>query len=241
MNAELLKMRLMALPRWTVVALLLAVVATGVLLDIFPRDDAEGFLGVMSTVARDATEIAAILLGAWAATVEFSAGTLQRTLTAQADRSRVLVAKLVVLVLAVAALGLAVAAAGAGLVEVAASQNGVDLDEGEVARVMFAGVPAPIAVAVIAFGLGLLTRSLGGAITLTLAFIFVLSGFMGLLPSLERIMYSTFESELTAHLAGQVDPGADVHPLPVAALGVVVWAVVLLVPGWFRFLLDDLK
>lgn len=241
MNAELLKMRLMALPRWTAVALLLAIVVTGVLLDVFPRDDAAGFIGIMSTVARDGTEIAAILLGAWAATVEFGAGTLQRTLTAQADRSRVLVAKLVVLVLAVAALGLAVAAAGTGLVEVAASQNGVDLDEGDLVRAMFAGVPAPIAVAVISFGLGLLTRSLGGAVTLTLSFIFVFSGFLSILPALERIMYSTFESELTAHLAGQVAPGADVHPLPVAALGVIVWAVVLLVPGWLRFLRDDLK
>ena len=54
-------------------------------------------------------------------------------------------------------------------------------------------------------------------------------------------MYATFEGDMTSRLAGEAVPGADVHSLPVAVLGVLVWAVVLLVPGWLRFLRADLK
>lgn len=241
MTAELLKLRLLALPRWTAVAVLAGVVVTGAMLDVFPRDDGAAFIGVMSSVASLLTEVAAIVLGAWAATLEFGSGTLQRTLTAQADRTRVLLAKLGVLVLAVAALAIAAAAAGGGLVDVVTRQQGIDLDRGDLAQAMFANVPAAIAVAVLSFGLGLLARSLSGAITVTLTFVLVLPGILSLLPDVNRFMYATFEGDMTNRLAGGVPPGAEVHSLPVAVLGVVVWAAVLLVPGWLRFLRDDLR
>ena len=241
MNAELTKLRLLPLPRWTAVTVLAGVVITGAILDIFPREDDAGFISVMSTVASLLMEIAGIVLGAWAATLEFNSGTLQRTLTAQADRTRVLAAKLGVLVLTVAALGIAVAVTGAGLVDVATTQNGIDLDLGDLARVMFANVPAAVAVAVVAFGLGLLTRSLGGAITVALTFVFVLAGVLSFLPALNRLMYATFEGDMTSRLAGEVVPGVEVHSLPVAVLGVIAWALVILVPGWLRFLRADLK
>lgn len=241
MNAELTKLRLLPLPRWTAVVVLAGVVITGAILDIFPPDDGADFTSVMSTVANLLMDISAIVLGAWAATLEFNSGTLQRTLTAQADRSRVLAAKLGVLVLAVAALGIAVAVTGAGLVDVATTQNGIDLDRGDLARAMFANVPAAVAVAVVSFGLGLLTRSLGGAITLALTFIFVLTGLLSFLPRVGRFMYTTFEGDMTSRLAGQVVPGAEAYSLPVAVLGVIAWAVVFLIPGWLRFLRADLK
>ncbi|WP_029431734.1 ABC transporter permease [Blastococcus sp. URHD0036] len=241
MNAELLKLRLLALPRWTAIAVLGGVVVTGAMLDVFPRDDGAAFIGVMGTVTSLLTEIAAIVLGAWAATLEFNSGALQRTLTAQADRSRVLLAKLGVLVLAVAALAIAAAAAAGGLVDVVTRQQGIDLDRGELARTLFANVPAAITVTVVAFGLGLLTRSIGGAITVALTFVLVLPGLLVFLPAVNRLVYATFEGDMTSRLAGDVAPGVEVHSLPVAVLGVVVWAVVLLVPGWLRFLRDDLK
>ncbi len=241
MNAEFLKLRLLSLPRWTAVAVLAGVVVTGAMLDVFPRDDGAGFISVMSTVTSLLTEVAAIVLGSWAATLEFGSGTLQRTLTAQADRTRVLLAKLTVLVLAVAALALAAAAAAGGLVDVVTRQQGIDLDRGDLAQVLLANVPAAITVSVIAFGLGLLTRSIGGALTVTLTFVLVLPGILVLVPDVSRYVYATFEGDMTTRLAGDVAPGAEVHSLPVAVLGVLVWAVVLLVPGWLRFLRDDLK
>jgi ABC-2 type transport system permease protein len=240
-NAELLKLRLLALPRWTAVAVLGGVVVTGAMLDVFPRDDGAAAIGVMSTVTSLLTEIAAIVLGAWAATLEFGSGTLQRTLTAQADRNRVLVAKLGVLVLAVAALAIAAAAAGGGLVDVVTRQQGIDLDRGGLAQTMFANVPAAIVVAVVSFGLGLLTRSIGGAITVALTFVLVLPGILTFLPDVNRFVYASFEGDMTSRLAGEIPPGVDIHSLPVAVLGVLVWAVVLLVPGWLRFRRDDLK
>jgi ABC-type transport system involved in multi-copper enzyme maturation permease subunit len=236
-----MKLRLLALPRWTAVAVLGGVVVTGAMLDVFPRDDGAAFIGVMSNVASALTEIAAIVLGAWAATLEFGSGTLQRTLTAQADRTRVLVAKLGVLVLAVAALAIAAAAAGGGLIDIVTRQQGIDVDRGDLAQAMFGNVPAAITVSVVAFGLGLLTRSIGGAITVALTVVLVLPGILLILPDVNRFMYATFEGDMTSRLTGNVAPGADVHSLPVAVLGVVVWALVLLVPGWLRFLRDDLK
>ena len=242
MRAEIAKLRLLPLPRWTVVAVLTGVVLTGLLLDVFPREDGAGFIGLMSSVADLLMEIAAIVLGAWAATLEFNSGTLQRTLTAQADRSRVLIAKLTVLLLTVTLLGLAVAAAGGGLVDLATHQHGIDVDRGDLARAMFANVPGPIFAAAVAFGLGLLTRSLGGALTVALTFVFVLTGILGFLPAVNRLMYTKFEGDLTSRLADDVVAGGpEVHSLPVALLGVVVWAAALLVPGWARFLRSDLK
>ena len=236
-----MKLRLLALPRWTAVAVLGGVVVVGTLLDVFPQDDGADFIRLMGTATFLLPEIAAIVLGAWAATLEFGSGTLQRTLTAQADRSRVLLAKLGVLVLAVAALALAAALAGGGLVDLVTRQQGVDLDRGDLVRAMLANVPAAIAVSVVAFGLGLLTRSIGGAITVTLTFVLVLPGILVILPDVNRFMYATFEGDMISRLAGDVAPGADVHSLPVAVLGIVAWALVLLVPGWLRFLRDDLK
>jgi ABC-type transport system involved in multi-copper enzyme maturation permease subunit len=240
-NAEIMKLRLLALPRWTAVIVLGGVVLVGALLDAFPRDDGDDFLNLMSTATFLLGEIAAIVLGAWAATLEFGSGTLQRTLTAQADRSRVLLAKLGVVVLAAGALALAAALAGGGLVDLVARQQGVDIDGGDVLQTMLANVPAAVAVAVVAFGLGLLTRSIGGAITVTLTFVLVLPGILVILPDVNRFMYASFEGDMISRLAGDVAPGADVHSLPVAVLGVVVWALVLLVPGWLRFGRDDLK
>jgi ABC-type transport system involved in multi-copper enzyme maturation permease subunit len=240
-NAELTKLRLLALPRWTAVAVLGGVVVVGALLDVFPRDDGAGFIDLMNTTTFLLGEIAAIVLGAWAATLEFGSGTLQRTLTAQADRTRVLAAKLAVLVLAVAALALAAAAAGGGVVDLVTRQQGIDLDRGDLAQVMLANVPATIAVSVVAFGLGLLTRSIGGAIAVTLTFVAVLPGILVILPDVNQFMYATFSDDMVSHLADDVTPGADVHSLPVAVLGVLAWALVLLVPGWVRFLRDDLK
>jgi ABC-2 type transport system permease protein len=242
MKAEIAKLRLLPLPRWTAVAVIAGVVLTGLLLDVFPRQEGAAFISVMSTVSSLLMEIAAIVLGAWAATLEFNSGTLQRTLTAQADRSRVLIAKLTVLLLAITILGLAIAAAAGGLVDLATHQHGIEVDRGDLARALFANVPGPIFAAAVSFGLGLLTRSLGGAITVALTFIFVLTGILGFLPSVNRLMYTKFEGDLTSRLAGEVVAGGpEVHSLPVALLGVVAWALVLLVPGWIRFLRSDLK
>ena len=58
----------------------------------------------------------------------------------------------------------------------------MDLERSDVARVMLANVPGSIAVAIVSFGLGLLIRSLGSAITVAPTFVFVLAGVFSPLP-----------------------------------------------------------
>lgn len=241
MNAELLKFRLMALPRWSALAAFGVVLLTGALLAIFPRADGAAFIGVMDLVTDYFVELVAIVIGAWAATLEFSSGTLQRTLTAQADRTRVLAAKLAVVVGAVALLGLAAAFAGGGLVDLAAHQNGVPLDRGDLARALLSTIPGAVTSAVIGFGLGLLTRSVGGAVTVALMFIYVLAGVLSFVPRVNDLMYSKFETDLGTRIAGSVPADADIHSLPVALLGVLAWAALLIIPGWILFQRADLK
>ena len=68
-----------------------------------------------------------MVIGVWLSTLDFTAGTTQRTLTAEPRRDRVPMGKLAVCLLAGAGIGLWVAAAGGGLTQLAANHAGVDV------------------------------------------------------------------------------------------------------------------
>jgi ABC-type transport system involved in multi-copper enzyme maturation permease subunit len=90
MNSELLKLRSLPTPRWTLAGVVAAFVITIVVAAIIgPRDGAVVFLLAVGLP----TSIASIVLGAWMAGVEYGQGTIRRALTADPRRLRLVGAK----------------------------------------------------------------------------------------------------------------------------------------------------
>lgn len=237
MSGEIAKLRYLALPRWTAGSVLAIALLVGAALLVFPPSKTDDFTGIPAFAVGTVFGIAAIVFAVWVASIEFGAGTLQRTLTAEPNRHRVLGFKLTGALVGTAIVGLAAAAASAGLADIAASNAGVDLDKGDLARRVFSQVPSGLAYAGVGFGFGLLTRSMGGGITLALALAFILDGILGFVPGLENIGFGRLTHDLTGGLAGdEAQTG-----MGLALLGSLAWVVVVLIPGWLRFVRGDLK
>ena len=238
MNAELAKLRYLPLPRWTGAAVAAAVLIVGAALLVVAPDDPGKYVSVPNTAIGISAGLAAMAFGVWMATLEFSAGTLQRTLTAEPDRNRVLAGKLVVTLAATAIIGLAIAAGAGGLSQLAAGHADIAIDEGDLASALFGLVPEWIAQAAIGFGFGLLARSTGGGIAMTLAFVLALDGLISYIPGAEDYSFGQLSQDLSNGITGT---GGTANGLAVALLGTVAWCVVIIVPGWLRFARGDLK
>jgi len=238
MSGEIAKLKYLALPRWTAGSVLAISLIVGAVLLIFPPSSALKYATIPAFAMGTAFGIAAIVFGVWSASVEFSSGTLQRTLTAEPLRGRVLGSKLICVLGGTAIVGLAAAAASAGLSEIAASQAGLSLDDGDLAKQLFSQVPAGLAFAAVGFAFGLLTRSMGGGITLALALAFIADGIIGFIPGFENLGFGLLTHDVTTGLSGE---GATTHSLGAAAFGSLVWVVIVMVPGWLRFTRGDLK
>jgi ABC-2 type transport system permease protein len=238
MRAEIAKVRYLPLPRWTALAVAVAVIALGIILLLIGALESEKYVSIAGDVVNNIATFAAIILGVWISTLEFGAGTMQRTLTAEPKRSRVLTDKLVVLMAGVLIGGLFVAAASGGLVHIAGTGHHVTIDNGELAATLFGAVPSWIAGGVVGFGAGLLTRSFGGGIAIALVFVLVLGGIVSFVPPLKHLSYTEVTSDMTNRIGGIGNPH---NGLGVAIIGTVIWCLILVVPGWVRFLRGDLK
>ena len=238
MNAEIAKLRYLPLPRWTAAAVLaVAVVTAGFLFGFRPK--AAGTYSDAMTVALNTVfSVAPIIIGVWFAALEFASGTMQRTLTAEPRRNRVLLAKLTVALAFVAVLTAAACAAGGGLTHLAAVRGGVDLNQATLARSVFSIIPDAVLTAVVGFGFGLLARSIGGGVTLALGFVFVVDGALNFVPWLKNYTFGQLSQDLTYHLGNL---GATQHSAIIGLLGSLVWLVIVVAPGWFIFLRADLK
>jgi ABC-2 type transport system permease protein len=236
--AEIAKVRYLPLPRWVALFVLAAAVITGAALIVVTPKSAGSYVDIPTLVVDQVLTIAAAVFGVWVAALEFSSGTLQRTLSAEPDRNRVLLAKLGLVLGAAAFVGAAAAATAGGLSNIAIVRADSSADVGDLARSVFAIIPDGILAAAIGFGFGLLARSLGGGITLALAFLYVLSGVLAFIPGLKNVAYIQASSDLTAALSGTGETG---HSGPVALLILICWLAVIVVPGWVLFVRADLK
>ncbi len=238
LRAEIAKTRYLPLPRLTATAVMSAAVITGAALIVFRPRNPQNYISISSTAVIQVLDIAVMVFGVWVAALEYGSGTLQRTLTAEPDRNRVLVSKLVVVLIGSAVLGAAAAATVGGLTHLAIVRTNAPIGAGDLARAVFAAVPDGIFAAAIGFGFGLLARSMGGGITFGLVFLFVLSGVLSFIPGVKSISYGQASSDLTSGIARQ---GDTVHGVGIALLIMFVWSIVVVAPGWFTFLRADLK
>jgi len=238
MSAELVKLRYLPLARWTAAVLAAITLVMGVALLITAPTDPEKYISIPNTVVNMATWVSAMVVGVWLATLDFSAGTMQRTLTAEPRRDRVLAAKLAVVLLAGAAIGLGVAAAGGGVTHLAATHAGVSIDDGDLAAALFGQAPEVIAAAALGFAFGLLTTSLGGGIAVGIVFVLVFDGFVSFIPGAQDYTYGQLTQDLSNGITGV---GETKNALGVAIVGTLLWCVALITPGWVRFLRSDLK
>jgi ABC-2 type transport system permease protein len=238
MRTELTKLRYLPTPRWTAAVVAAAVLIVGAALLIVAPDDATKYFTVPNLAVGLIASLGAIVLGVWFATLEFSSNTLQRTLTAEPDRNRVLASKLAVTLAATAITGLAVAAAAGGLSHLAANHAGIDLDDGDLAAALFGLVPEWISSAMIGFGFGLLSRSLGGGLAMSLAFVLAFDGLISFIPGASDYTYGQLSQDLSNNITGY---GETINGLSISLLGTLAWCAVIVVPGWLRFLRGDLK
>jgi ABC-2 type transport system permease protein len=237
-RAELAKVRYLPLPRWTAAVVAATAVIVGIVLIAIEPDNSEKYVAIPSAAVGTIAEFAAIVFAVWLATLEFSSGTMQRTLTAEPNRSRVLTDKLVVVLVAVVAAGLLAAATAGGLSHLAANHAGIKIDNGELAGQLFGSVPAWAAAAAVGFGFGLLARAFGGGIAAGLVFVLAFDGLVSFIPGLKYLTFGQLTHDLTNGIGGL---GETENSLGVAILGTVVWCALIVVPGWIRFLRSDLK
>ena len=238
MNAELLKLRYLPTARWTAAFVAGVVVIVGVVLLVVAPSDPDKYVSISNATVGLVTELAAVVFGVWLATLEFSAGTLQRTLTAEPDRKRVLGNKLLLTLAVVAVGGLLVAASAGGLAHLAANRAGVEIDDGDLAGQLFGAVPTWVAGAAVGFGFGLLARSLGGGIAVSLVFLLAFDGIISFIPGVQDYTYGQLSADLSNGIGGT---GSTQNGVAVALLGTIAWCALILTPGWVRFLRGDLK
>lgn len=150
--AEIAKVRYLPLPRWVALFVLAAAVITGAALIVITPESPDSYISIPSVTVDQVVAIAATVFGVWVAALEFSSGTVQRTLTAEPDRNRVLLAKLGVALVASAVVGAAAAATAGGLSNIAIIRAGSSADVGDLARSIFSIVPDGIISAVVGFG-----------------------------------------------------------------------------------------
>jgi ABC-2 type transport system permease protein len=237
-KAELAKVRYLSLPRYTAALVAAAVIITGIVLFVVAPSRPEKYIDIPDAVIATIIQFAAIVFGVWLSTLEFSAGTMQRTLTAEPNRSRVLSDKLVVVILVTLVAGLLVAAAAGGFSHLAATRADVHIDNGRLAGTFFGAIPSWIAGGIVGFGAGLLTRSLGGGIAVALIFVLAFDGVVSFIPPLKHLAYGQLTTDMTDQTGGVGNP---YNGLGVAILGTIIWCLILVVPGWLRFLRGDLK
>lgn len=241
MRSELLKVRSMPTPRWTLIALLVclalgigASVAWGVGEDAVALDLAVSF----------PTFVGSLVFGVWMAGVEFGQDTLRRTLAADPGRLRMVFSKLAVALIVIVVTTVGLMVAGGVLFDLAGSSHPESIDPGQAARMIASTLLSNLIVAVIGMGLTLLTRSMAGGLTITLIFFFVLDTALSFAPKVGDYSLGTVTGDLDSAIRGTDEVafgGSTTHEPAIAALLTFAWLAVLFGAGIMRTLRSDVK
>jgi ABC-2 type transport system permease protein len=234
-RAELEKLRSLPTPRYTVAAaagLLVAVMAIAWMVGPESWDDYETALEIAAGLG---TAIASIVLAVWIVALEYGQGTVRRALTAEPRRGRLLTAKLAIGLGSVAALTVAVWALAIPLSAAATSGLDVSVEIGGIVDGALAALVSNLIIAAAGFGIALLTRSMAGAMTATLAFVLILDTALSAVPGVGEFTLGTAILAITEPISGE--EGEYTVGLGVAIAA--AWLVVLVGVGALRFTRGD--
>lgn len=231
MRAELLKMRALPTPRWTLAACL-ACTAIALVVTAFAGvgEDEDVAIGLGVELP---TAVASIVLGAWIVGLEYGSATMRRTLTADPRRVRLFRAKAGVALMAALALTLLCFVIFA-LVFPPLAGDETDRGTLDVMGIFLAAVPGNAVACVVAALIALLTRSMGGGVTAALIFILVLDTALGAIPTVGDYVLSSAGYDIYQAIRDEGDP-----EVVRAVLVTFAWLAVLSVVGVGRFARSD--
>lgn len=240
MPAEMLKLRSMPTPLWCGVAVIVAFLAG---LAITFGWGAGSDLASTVLIALS-TQVAAIVLGVWIFGVEYGQRTLRRTLTADPDRRRLIVAKLSVVLLIVAAATALLYLLALPLYGLANSGHDFAFHTGDLIRAGAAAIFANLAYVLVGAAFAMITASMAGGMTAALVFIFVLDGLLSLVPGLEDFAFGAAMADIEGAITGAASGGLAADPGPGAPFGALIvagWLAALLFLGSNRLVSGDAK
>lgn len=231
MTVELLKLRTLPTPRWTIIGAL-AVLVLAIVIAVFAGvgEDAATALG-----ADLPTVVAAVIIGVWIVGVEYGQRAMHRTLTADPRRGRVFASKLAAALLVAALLTVVVYAIAAIAFPPIASAHNEDLAAGDVLRMGLAALTSNLPAAAIGVGVGFITRSMAGGITIAMVFLFVIDAAASAIPHVGDYTFSAASFDVWQAIAGE---GGD-HNLVRAIAMLAVWVAAFLAAGYARFTRSD--
>lgn len=242
MTAELRKLVALPTPRWTLVATLAAVAIAALVAALAGPGKGADMVPVQLGIGL-ATNVGAIVLGAWMMGVEYGQKTIRRALSADPSRARLLLAKLGVVLGAVTVVTLVLSAVSAPVFSAIASAHGESMPIGDSLQFGLAALLNNLIYATVAFTLALLTRSMAGGMALALVFAFVIDTALGAIPVVGDYALSAALMDLTKQISGS--NLGDVHgpdPDVLRAIGVtVVWLTALIGVSVTRFTRTDVE
>lgn len=242
-RAEWIKIRTVRSTIWTLISLIvLSVGVTALSAGTAARGLADGTqpdpLGAFLTVGLNFGQVAAMVLGVLVISGEYGTGTVRSSVAAVPLRGRLVLAKALVLSSVLLVVGTVTAFAGffAANVFLRAEGIGASLSDDGVLRAMFGGGLYLAVLGIFAMAIGLLVRHTAGALTLSIALIFVLGNVTMLLPG----SLGEWTTKLMPGNAGgsvaQVAPfGLDLLDPWVGFAVFVGQTVLLLLPGTWLF------
>jgi ABC-type transport system involved in multi-copper enzyme maturation permease subunit len=242
MTAELRKLLALPTPRWTLVATLAAVAIAALVAALAGPGDGASMAPVQLGVGL-ATNVGAIVLGAWMMGVEYGQKTIRRALSADPSRARLLLAKLGVVLGAVTLVTIAVSAISAPVFSAIASAHGESMPIGDSLQYGLAALLNNLIYATVAFTLALLTRSMAGGMALALVFAFVIDTALSAIPVVGDYALSAALVDLMKQISGSTLGDTNgANPDVLRALGVtVVWMAALIGASVTRFTRTDVE
>lgn len=242
MTTELRKLLALPTPRWTLAATIFAAAVALLVAALAGPGDGADLTPVQVGIGL-ATNVGAIVLGAWMIGVEYGQRTLRRALSADPSRWRLLLAKLGVVLGAVTVVTLLVSAATAPLFSVIATAHGESMPIADSLQYGLAALLNNLIYATVAFALALVTRSMAGGMALALVFAFVIDGLLTLIPVVGGYALSAAVVDLMSELSGtQVLGAVDAEPEILQALAVTAaWLAALVGVSVTRFMRSDVE
>lgn len=242
MTAELRKLLALPTPRWTLVATLAAVGIAALVAALAGPGKGANMAPVQLGVGL-ATNVGAIVLGAWMMGVEYGQKTIRRALSADPSRARLLLAKLAVVLGAVTVVTLVVSAVSAPVFSAIADAHGTSMPIGDSLQYGVAALLNNLIYATVAFTLALLTRSMAGGMALALVFAFVIDTALGAIPTVGVYALSAGIMDLMKSVSGSnLGDVGGADPNVLRALAVTfVWLAALIGASVTRFTRTDVE